>query len=261
MIGLVAEGAADIAVVRNILKGKLGIDRDLTYAIRPELAEDATDLGERRAYRDQRPEEFGNWTLVLEECRKGTQIEDFLRNQIDEDSFVVVQIDTAEAHLPAYDVVRPARGRPDYVEALRALVVAKIAALLGPELEPDVRHAVAVEETDAWVLTIHDGQDERDTGLRLDPKKRLRYVMVDKASDDQEKRSKGARLDSKKRRPGVDEREAGRGKTKAPRRKEHDLYDELSRDFRDPNTLEACAARNRSLRLFLDSLTPPASEG
>src|SRR5580698_2578205 len=99
MIGLVAEGPADLAVVRNILKGKLGIDRDGTYAIRPELAQDATDLGEKGEYRDQRQEELGNWTLVLEECRKRTQIEEFLNNQVDEDRFVVVQIDTAEAHL------------------------------------------------------------------------------------------------------------------------------------------------------------------
>lgn len=44
IVGIVAEGPADIAVLRNILKGALGIDRDMTVAIRPELAQDATDL-------------------------------------------------------------------------------------------------------------------------------------------------------------------------------------------------------------------------
>lgn len=108
MIGIVAEGPSDIAVLRNILKGKLGLDRDLTYTIRPELDTDATDLGAGR-YRAQRPEEYSNWTLVLEECRTRTRIQEFLGNQIEEESFVVVQIDTAEAHLPGY-------GRPGAVE-------------------------------------------------------------------------------------------------------------------------------------------------
>ncbi len=229
MIGIVAEGPADVAVVRNILKGKLGIDRDMTFALRPELAADATDLGGEGGFRAQRPEEYSNWTLVLEECRTRTRIEDFLCDQIDDAGFVVLQIDTAEAHLPGYDVERPDRARADYSEALRARVVEKIVELLGADLAAHVRHAIAVEETDAWVLTIHDDQDARDTSARPNPKARLRYVVG-----------------------------KTRGKAKAPRQKEDDLYGDLSLAFRDPRSLEACAARNRSLRLFVDSLTPLA---
>lgn len=228
MIGIVAEGPADIAVLRNILKGKLGIDRDLTYTIRPELDSDATDLGGR--YRAQRPEEYSNWTLVLEECRTRTRIQDFLGNQIEEESFVVVQIDTAEAHLPGYDVRRPNRENADYSSALRAIVLEKMVGLLGPDLAAKVRFAIAVEETDAWVLTIHETQDRRDTGARLNPKERLRQVLT-------------------------------RGRTRQPGRVgsggEYDLYHAWSSDFRSSRRLDACAARNRSLELFVESLNRP----
>ena len=40
---------------------------------------------------------------------------------------------------------------------------------------------------------------------------------------------------------------------------EYDVYHDLSSAFRDGDRLEACAERNRSLRLFVGSLTPPSS--
>jgi hypothetical protein len=72
------------------------------------------------------------------------------------------------------------RDRKDQSDLLRALVVAKIDDLRGPDLAVGVRHAVAVEETDAWVLTIHHDRVDRDTGARPDPKKRLRFVLEGK---------------------------------------------------------------------------------
>lgn len=230
MIGIVAEGPADIAVIRNILKGSLGLDRDQTFAIRPELSTDATDLGGKSGFQEQRPEEYSNWTVVLEECRTRTQIQDFLLDQVDDDSLVIVQIDTAEAHLPGYDVARPDRSRADYADVLRARVAEKLDDLLGASLSAGVRYAIAVEETDAWVLTIHETQDKRDTGARLDPKKRLRYVI---------------------------ERTTERRRGKKRSRKEYDLYHELSQGFRDRKKLESYATRNRSLELFIDSLPRP----
>jgi hypothetical protein len=226
-VGIVAEGPADVEVLRNILKGKLGIERKDTAVIRPKLHEDQTDRVARAAaaYRPQAPDEFSNWSLVLEECRTRTKIEDFLQVPVAETRIVVIHIDTAEAHLPGYDVPRPDRKAPDYGDRLRALVVAKLDGLLGAELVAGVRHAVAVEETDAWVLTIYDDQDDRDTGVRPDPKKRLRFVL---------------------------ERKASKGKT--PKGMPSSFG--LSSAFRDPDLLEKHAERNRSLRLFVDAHTP-----
>ena len=241
-VGIVAEGPADIAVIRNILKGKLGVEVKDTQTLRPRLNEDTTDLAERRAapFRPQAPEEYSNWSLVLEECRARGKIEDFLLNPIAGERLVVIHIDTAEAHLPGYDIDRPDRKVHDYGDRLRALVAAKLDALLGPELIAGIRYAIAIEETEAWVLTIHEDQDDRDTGARLDPKKRLRFVLDGKAS-------KGKTREKKSR-------EEGRGTKKS----EYELYEEWSIEFREGDQLEACAERNRSLRLFVDSLTPPA---
>jgi hypothetical protein len=218
--GIVAEGPADVAVLRNILKGKLGVDRSETRVLRPELYEDATDQAE---YRDPAPEAFSNWLLVMDECRQRTRIEDFLQSQIEEDALVIVHLDTAEARCAGYDIERPDRRDPAYADLLRALVVQKIDGLLGPELAARVRHAIAIEETDAWVLTIHD-KERKDTGSRLDPKKRLAFLL---------------------------------GK---PKGSPYERYRELTRNFRDRKRLEACAKKNRSLRLFLDTLAPPATE-
>lgn len=230
MIGIVAEGPSDVAVIRNILKGALGVDRDLTYAIRPELAADATDLANSGGFRAQRPEEFSNWESVLTECQTRTRIQDFLQNQIDDDSFVVVQMDTAEAHLPGYDITRPDPKSAGYVDALRALVVSKLSTLLGPEVALGVRFAICVEETDAWVLTIYEKQGSPDTSARPDPKQRLEYLL-------------------KKNPP------RGKAKNAGATGKKYDQYDAWSRDFRVRKQLETCAARNKSLQLFFDSLS------
>jgi hypothetical protein len=239
-VGIVAEGPADIAVIRNILKGKLGVEVKDTETLRPRLNEDKTDLAERRAapFRPQAPEEYSNWSLVLEECRARSKIEDFLLNPIAGERLVIIHIDTAEAHLPGYDIDRPDRKVPDDGDCLRALVAAKLDGLLGAELVAGVRYAIAIEETDAWVLTIHEDQDDRDTGARLDPKKRLRFVLDGKAS-------KGK---TREKKPRDEARER--------KKSEYELYAEWSFDFREGGRLEACAERNRSLRVFVDSLTP-----
>jgi len=242
-VGIVAEGPADIAVVRNILKGKLGLDAADTEPLRPKLALDETDLAAARktgGYHAPTPEEYSNWMIVLEECSQRTTIEDFLENQLDEERLVVIHIDTAEAHLPGYDIARPDRKAPGYSDGLRSLVVQKLWALLGADLAQSVRFAIAIEETEAWLLTLDDSLGDRDTGARRDPKK----WVEDEA---RKQRQKGK---ARAKKPRDDE---GGRKKKSPYAVAH----ELSLAFRDSGQLEVCAGRNRSLRLFLDSLTPP----
>ncbi len=218
-LGIVAEGPADIAVLRNILKGWLGLERDQVFPIRPDLAEDETDVA---GYRAPRPEEFSNWRLVIEECRAHTGIQTFLDNLLDDEGLVVVQIDTAEAHLDGYDVARPDRKDPSYADLIRALVIAKLDALLGPTLAVRVRYAIAVEETDAWVLTLYE-DGKKDTGSILNPKKKLDLLL-------------------------------SKSKTRTVSKSGYDRYHALTVDFRTRKKLDACAKRNRSLRRFVDSL-------
>lgn len=245
-IGIVAEGPGDIAVLRNILKGKCGLDAADTEPLRPKLARDETDLASekvKRGYQSPTAESYSNWTIVLDECKQRAAIEDFLDNQLDEERLVVVHIDTAEAHLPGYDILRPERKTSDYCTKLRSLVVDKLTVLLGAELAVKVRFAIAIEETEAWLLTIHDKQNTKDTSHYVDPKKRLHYLLDNAAPRTQPEPKPG-----------------NQRRTKAPDTKvarkpsEYELAHSRSVSFRDPKTLMTCASRNRSLRLFLDSL-------
>lgn len=171
-IGIVAEGPSDIAVLRNVLKGALGLERRDVIAIRPELSEDETDRSARRARGYQPPtlESFSNWLDVLKECTARERIATFLSAPLAEERLVVVHLDTAECEVPGYDIVRPSRDDPDYVSVLRARVVSRLFVLLSDELATNVRFAIAVEETDAWVLAA---LGEADTHRTLNSKKRL----------------------------------------------------------------------------------------
>lgn len=218
-VGIIAEGADDIAVLRNILKGKLGLDGSDSIALRPELYEDETDLA-ARGHREQSPDEFSNFALVFAECRSRTKIEDFLDSPLNEERFVIIHIDTAEAHKDeGYGFSLPDRKAADYFERMREAVIGKMEKLLGHELAKGVRYAIAIEETEAWLLTIHDEESKKDTGTYFDPKARLSRALG----------------------------KASKGRNQSDARA-------LSVAFRALKKLEACAKRNRSLRLFIDSL-------
>jgi hypothetical protein len=218
-VGLVAEGRGDLAVLVNILKGKLGLDLRRVQFLRPEYWIDETDTYE------QDEAERGGWVRVKNECVEQSRIAEFLDNAKDDDAFVVVQVDTAEAHEKGFDVVRPDRQHAAYAEQLRQRVVEKIDAWLAGSFPGRVRHAVAVEETDAWVLTIHSS---KDTAGHHDPKKKLTDALNKTMPERERKR--------------------------LFQRKAYPYYDELSKPFRKARDLEKFAERNRSLRLFVDSL-------
>ena len=152
-VGLVTEGRGDLAVLVNVLKGKLGLDFEDIQFIRPEYDMDETDV------HDQAEALRGGWGRVKRECVERGRIREFVENAIDEDILVVIQIDTAEAHHHGYDVERPHRDAPDYAELLRQRVVDRINVWLEGEDIERVRYAVAVEETEAWLLTIHASKD------------------------------------------------------------------------------------------------------
>lgn len=218
-VGLVAEGRGDLAVLVNILKGKLGLDKEDIQFIRPEYQLDETDL------HDQTEAERGGWGRVKRECVERDKIDEFLQNSIDPEPLVVIQIDTAEAEFTGYDVKKPSREEPAYVDLLRQRMVDKINEWLDGHFTGHVRYAITVEETDAWVLAIHASGD---TAGHRDPKRELVKVINRTMADKERKR--------------------------LFQLKTYPRYDELTRSFRKARELEKHANRNRSLRLFVDSL-------
>ena len=85
-IGIIAEGRADIAVIKAVVKAITGIDGSDMYAIRPKEILDETDGEELK---------FSNWELVLQSCNNEQLLVPFFE-AIDDEAILVVHIDTAE---------------------------------------------------------------------------------------------------------------------------------------------------------------------
>jgi len=100
-VGIIAEGPTDRDIIRNILKGKLGLDRDDTQAIRPEDRLE-TDL-------NNNPREFSNWQLAKKDCQERAEFESFFA--VAEERIIVIHLDTAEAGLPGYDIEKQEKKR------------------------------------------------------------------------------------------------------------------------------------------------------
>ncbi|MFE8605013.1 hypothetical protein [Archangium violaceum] len=218
-IGIIAEGRGDLAVISNILRGQLGIDFEDIQFLRPQYALDETDL------HAMSEDQFSNWGLVKQECRTGSLLEEFLNSPIDEERMVVIHIDTAEAELPGYDVTRPSGSTGDSAIELHRRVAAKLDEWLSRRKSGQFHYAIAIEETEAWILTLHQ---KKETSTARDPKKALKKVLGQRHSDKERKQLSQMRA--------------------------YEHHDKLSRDFRKRSTLEDCATRNHSLRLFLESL-------
>lgn len=225
IVGIYAEGRGDLAVITNILKGALGIDRsDMSYRV-PEFELDQTDLSTMPV------EQHSSWTVVKKVCEEKTLIDTFFDSPIEQVSFVVIQIDTAERHLEDYGVTEPVKTRDidlkEYCSQLRSKVVDKINSW-HDDLDGDkVTYAIAIEEIDAWVLTIYD-KGNKDTSIYSNPKKALN----DQLNIILSKKEKGV-LSAKA----------------------FDKYDWLSSPFKKKKILKACMDKNESLKLFCKSLT------
>jgi len=169
-VGIIAEGWDDCGVIYNLLISILPIESsdDVKY-IRPK--EDATDKEEAA---------FSNWPLVKKECIEKVELDKFLSVFPDEPKLIIIQIDTAECEEQEYEVVRPAKSNlVDYSTNLRDAVIAKINEWLGPDFSVPVAYAVAIEETEAWIIALLDDNLRRDSCSLADPKRRLKDNLSD----------------------------------------------------------------------------------
>lgn len=224
-VGVVSEGRADFAVVRNLLKAALDLDAADVQSIRPDLQTDETSRHAPGA------RTFSNWALVREECEQWAAIEAYLDESLDEPRLVVVHVDTAECHLPGFDVARPDRTAEGYVGACHGAVLAALRGWTQGRRDAQLVGAVAVEETDAWLLAHYAPERGEDTGALPNPKERLqRAIERTNALSDRERESLQRERNTLTR------------------------YHRLSEPLRKPKALRAALAHNASLARFVEHL-------
>lgn len=168
--GIIAEGYADVAVIKAVLKALIGIDGSDIIQLRPSEQFDETDLNEMQ---------FSNWNLVFESC----QNEDLLYTYFEsfpEEALSVVQIDTAERGEAGYDVPKPLRTKDTewktYSEQLFSAVKEKISQIIPNAYREKVTYAIAIEETDAWLIPLFD-TSHKDTAQHATPKEHLHNLI------------------------------------------------------------------------------------
>lgn len=173
-IGIIAEGFADANVIKAIVKKLLGYDGADMRVLRPEEAFDETDL--RALY-------FSNWQLVLESCKDADFLGAFF-DSLEGDAMLIVHVDTAERGQEGYDVNEPQRTKgvdfSAYTEQLRQNVVEKVRALIAEPYREKIVYAIAVEETDAWLIPLFENK-AGDTASHVRAKETLsKLISMDK---------------------------------------------------------------------------------
>lgn len=227
-VGIIAEGHSDRAVITNILKGLLDINKaDIKY-IRPPDPDsypddiDETDLAQMQA------DEFSNWTIVRQECIERTKIANFF-DSIENNRFIIIHLDTDTRFEQGYEVSEPKKANtPIYFTVLRENVKSKVNEWLENQYIENIVYAIAIEETDAWILTIYT--DDEETGIFPNAKERLNKEINKPNVFSEKERKKLFQLDTFQR------------------------YHSLSYDFRKPKKLAQLANQNLSLKLFCEEL-------
>lgn len=213
-IGIIAEGFADASVIKAIAKKLLGYDGADMRVLRPEEAFDETDLQAMN---------FSNWQLVFESCKDADFLGAFF-DSLEGEAILIVHVDTAERGQEGYDVNEPQRTKgvdySAYTEQLRHNVVEKVKALIAEPYCEMIVYAIAVEETDAWLIPLF-GNKTGDTASHVRAKETL---------------SKLISLDKKRAKAYVDTERKSLNYVK--------LGSELAKELKN------CRKRNKSLDLF-----------
>ncbi len=164
-IGIICEGRSDRAVIINVLKGLTNLDSSSFISLRPTDTKDETD----KSVVD--PLTFSSWSVVKKECEDKTRIDEFF--QIEGNECIVIHMDSAECE--EYPVARPARGSDNYCLDLRNNHINEINGWLKlPGPSNQFLYAIAIEEIDAWILTLYENID---SSTHVNPKKRLIFKM------------------------------------------------------------------------------------
>ena len=188
--GIIAEGHDDIDIIKQVLKKLTQIDTSDMRDLLPAEASDETD---------NEASQFSNWELVLKEAKDSVLMDQFFDYWKDATPVVVFHIDTAERGEVNYNVTEPAKsGVIDFAtfsEQLRKNVRTKIEEMIPEAYRDKIAYAIAIEETEAWLLPLLEQNVKADTSKHSKPKERLEWLL----SKDTKLRKKF--VDTNKKRP------------------------------------------------------------
>lgn len=188
--GIIAEGGEDQAVITNILQA-FKIDSSDVVRIKPSLQIDETDKNN--------PENatIGTFQGVKNACEGNTLDSGDKKRPRFENAFnvsaidyMIIHVDTAEIENHNFSFSRPQKqGNENYANELREQTITLIDNWLEQNYKNQLLYAVAIEEIEAWVLTIYEG---RNSVQSADAKNRLNRVLKDtKNKNDFKKISEG----------------------------------------------------------------------
>lgn len=167
--GIIAEGREDQEIITNILRA-FGIDGSDVVRIRPSLQRDATDANNQT---------IGTFQGVKNACLGNNgKRPDFEKAFLFSDiKLIIIHLDTAEIDNQNFDFQRPTKNNnPNYCTELRNQVIDLINGWLNHSYQNQLLYAIAIEEIEAWLLTIYEKQD---TSLSANPKKKL-FIHLNK---------------------------------------------------------------------------------
>jgi hypothetical protein len=168
-IGIIAEGKADIAVIQNIL-ACFGFDSSQIIALRSELKTDEYDKNIKKEKNIER--EFGSWTNVMNDCKERDVFENFFL--FENNQKIIIHLDTKETDKFEVTRITNVKKQEEYFRDLRQKVKNKINEWLENNYTNQILYAIAIEEIDAWVLTIYS---DKNTCIVTTPKETLRYIL------------------------------------------------------------------------------------
>jgi len=154
IIGIIAEGAEDQGVIKNILRA-FGFDGSEIKLIRPGLSKDATDR-----HHDQ--QSIGTIQGVKNSCiGKNGKRPDFDKAfAVLDCNNIVIHLDTAEIEEQGFKFTRPSKeNNVNYCKELRSKVIDLITDWLENNYQDKLLYAIAIEEIEAWCLTLFENRD------------------------------------------------------------------------------------------------------
>ena len=180
-IGIIAEGKEDQLIIQNILKG-LGILNSDVMFVRPDLSRSKTPITIAGITPTSPPSSIGTFQGVKNACNSQTDFDSFFA--IADQKLMIIHLDTAELDNGANKYInRPIKNKSDlitYTKEVRELVIELINSWLSHNFKNNVAYAIAIEEIEAWILTLL--KDTTDTCNSADPKKKLKSESKGKSA-------------------------------------------------------------------------------